>query len=301
MIDEQAIRLKLFEWLNEQSLINGHIFPRQQLATGFSLDGKVITLIGQTGIWTPAGFSMPISITTTTKGPYNDKNELSEEGDLVYRYRGMDPDHRDNVGLRKLMDQSVPLVYFNSIKPGKYVAYWPVFIKEDFRSKLAVRVELNPVYMMYGMDEAEDTVGEVNPGIRKYIWVSIRHRVHQIKFREFVLDAYDRKCTLCNLQHDELLEAAHIIPDKEETGEPVVPNGLALCKIHHAAFDSNIIGVSPDYLVKVRRDILEEKDGPMLKYGLQAMEGNRILLPKHKWDHPDRERLEERYKRFLLA
>jgi len=300
-MDEQAIRLKLFEWLNEQSLLNGHVFPRQQLATGFTIEGRVITLIGQTGIWTPAGFSMPISITTTTKGPYDDKNELSEEGDLIYRYRGTDPNHRDNVGLRTLMSQSVPLVYFNSIKPGKYVAYWPVFIKEDFRSELAVRVELNPVYMMYGMEKSEELGSTVNPGIRKYIWVSIRHRVHQTKFREFVLDAYDRKCTLCNLQHDELLEAAHIIPDKEEIGEPIVPNGLSLCKIHHAAFDSNIIGVSPDYIVKVRPDILEELDGPMLKYGLQAMEGSEIILPRHKSDHPDKDRLDRRYKRFLSA
>jgi len=299
-MDEQAIRLKLFDWLNEQSILNGHVLPRQQLATGFTIAGKVITLIGQTGIWTPAGFSMPISITTTTKGPYEDKNDLSEDGDLIYKYRGMDPNHRDNVGLRELMKHSIPLVYFNSIKPGKYVAYWPVFIKEDFQSELAVRVELNPVYMMYGIENSDELPERNNLGVRKYIWVSIRQRMHQVAFREFVLDAYSRKCTLCNLQHDELLEAAHIIPDKEEGGEPVVPNGLSLCKIHHAAFDSNILGVSPDYIVKVRRDILEEKDGPMLRYGLQAMEGNKIILPKHKSDYPDRNRLDRRYKRFLL-
>jgi hypothetical protein len=35
----------------------------------------------------------------------------------------------------------------------------------------------------------------------------------------------------------ELLDAAHILPDGHPKGEPVVPNGLALCKLHHAAFD----------------------------------------------------------------
>jgi len=302
-MNEQEIRLRLFEWLNEQSLLNGGVFPRQQLAAGFIVDGRVVTLLGLTGIWTPAGFSMPISITTTTHGPYND--EFSEDGVLLYRYRGTDPNHRDNVGLRELMKRSTPLVYFHSVKPGKYVAVWPIFIIEDVRSELAVRVSIDPVYMMSGRIESTKLTDSSNLrdtlGVRKYIWVSIRQRLHQAAFREYVLEAYDSRCTLCNLQHVELLEAAHIIPDPETGGEPVVPNGLSLCKIHHAAFDSNIIGISPDYQVKVREDILIEKDGPMLKYGLQALEGNKIILPRHKSDHPDKDRLDRRYRRFLSA
>jgi len=41
-----------------------------------------------------------------------------------------------------------------------------------------------------------------------------------------------------------------------------VPNGLALCKIHHAAFDMNILGIRPDHVVEIRTDVLEERDGP---------------------------------------
>ncbi|MBN2352090.1 MAG: HNH endonuclease, partial [Spirochaetales bacterium] len=63
-------------------------------------------------------------------------------------------------------------------------------------------------------------------------------------------DAYSRSCTVCRLKHPELLDAAHIIPDAEESGEPVIPNGLALCKIHHSAYDKNIIGITPDYELK---------------------------------------------------
>ncbi len=51
---------------------------------------------------------------------------------------------------------------------------------------------------------------------------------------------------MCRLRHEELLEAAHILPDGHPQGLAVVPNGLALCKLHHAAFDSYIIGVTPD-------------------------------------------------------
>jgi hypothetical protein len=45
-----------------------------------------------------------------------------------------------------------------------------------------------------------------------------------------------------------LLDAAHIVADKDERlGQPVVPNGILLSKIHHAAFDAHLIGIDPDY------------------------------------------------------
>jgi putative restriction endonuclease len=302
-MNEQEIRRKLFDWLHEQDLLNGGVFPRKQLESGFTINGKIITLIGPSGIWIPAGFLTPISITTTISGPYEDG--LTEDGVLNYKYRGFDLNHRDNIGLKEAMRQRIPLVYFRSIKPGRYVAVWPVFVIEDVPSAFCFRVAIDAVYTITGeINEPTFSVEsnhEARLGVRKYITVVTKKRLHQIIFREFVLDAYDRKCTLCNLQHIELLDAAHIIADSELKGEPIVPNGLALCKIHHAAYDSDLIGISPDYLVKIRGDVLEEIDGPMLKYGLQAMEGNKIRIPKNKSDYPDRDRLDIRYKRFLSA
>ena len=81
------------------------------------------------------------------------------------------------------------------------------------------------------------------------------------EFRERVLEAYRHQCALCHLKHDELLDAAHIIPDADPEGEPVVSNGLALCRLHHSAFDKFFIGVRPDYRIEVRPDLLEEEDG----------------------------------------
>lgn len=107
---------------------------------------------------------------------------------------------------------------------------------------------------------------------------------------------------LCvSMKHDSLLDAAHIIPDSEEAGEPLVSNGLSLCKLHHAAFDQNILGISPDFITEIRTDILNETDGPMLKYGLQEMHGLRISLPRRQEDKPNREALAERYKLFKFA
>jgi len=83
-----------------------------------------------------------------------------------------------------------------------------------------------------------------------------------------------------SLHHEELLEAAHIVSDKHPLGEPIIPNGVTLCKLHHAAFERNILGISPDYVIDIRRDILEETDGPMLKFGLQQTMGQIIQTPK---------------------
>jgi putative restriction endonuclease len=98
-----------------------------------------------------------------------------------------------------------------------------------------------------------------------------------------------------------LLDAAHILPDQHERGDAVVPNGLAMCKIHHAAYDANIIGIRPDRIVEVRDDVLTEVDGPMLRHGLQEMHGSAIYLPRLRRDQPDPSRLEERYEQFRSA
>jgi putative restriction endonuclease len=80
-----------------------------------------------------------------------------------------------------------------------------------------------------------------------------------------------------------------------------VSNGLSLCKLHHAAFDSNLVSVRPDYVIEVRKDILRERDGPMLVHGLQGLHNGTIILPVNKKQHPDRDRLEIRYKQFKEA
>ncbi|MGN6600148.1 MAG: HNH endonuclease, partial [Actinomycetes bacterium] len=106
----------------------------------------------------------------------------------------------------------------------------------------------------------------------------------------------------CSLAHGQLLDAAHIVPDVHELGSASVVNGLALCKIHHAAFDANILGVRPDLVVEIRRDLLDEIDGPMLRHGLQERHGQRLMvLPQARQERPDHKRLELRYEEFRTA
>lgn len=95
--------------------------------------------------------------------------------------------------------------------------------------------------------------------------------------------------------------AAHILPDSDPEGEPLITNGLALCKLHYAAFDSFILGVTPDYIVKVRASVLDEADGPMLQHGLKEIHGAKLLLPTSRSLWPNQHALEVRYLRFKAA
>jgi putative restriction endonuclease len=133
---------------------------------------------------------------------------------------------------------------------------------------------------------------------RAYITTLTRRRLHQQTFRLRVLRAYRESCAICRLRHDELLEAAHILPDTHPLGEPTVSNGLALCKLHHAAFDRHILGIRPDLVVDLRLDILEEEDGPMLRHGLQGFQGTTILTPRPDHFKPNRDYLARRYELF---
>lgn len=111
--------------------------------------------------------------------------------------------------------------------------------------------------------------------------------------------AYKRQCCVCSLKHASLLDAAHITPDNDTRGLPEVSNGLSLCKIHHAAYDQQFLGIDPDGVVHINKALLEEVDGPMLRHGLQEMHGGSILIPRHREERPDPSRLEERFARFL--
>jgi putative restriction endonuclease len=126
----------------------------------------------------------------------------------------------------------------------------------------------------------------------------VRLRLHQQRFRADVLRAYRQRCTICSLREPSLVQAAHIVEDPEPEGVAAVVNGLALCAIHHLAYDRNLLGIDPDGVVHIARRLLEERDGPMLREGLQGFHRAKIYLPNRASDRPDPERLQTRFERF---
>jgi putative restriction endonuclease len=303
-LTDNSVRVAAFGWLATQQALYGEVLPRKLLEQGFEFNGTRVPLVGPQGIFKPQILSeFPLSITTVPSGPYKDR--FAPNGLLRYSYRGTDRRHRDNVGLRKAMASRIPLVYFHGIMPGKYMAVWPVFIVGDSPTELMFTVAVDDVAFVR-MAPASQPIQEVPDDAatvsrRAYITTLTRKRLHQRGFRERVIYAYRQQCACCRLRHDQLLDAAHIIPDTEPEGEPIVPNGIALCKLHHAAFDSFIIGITPEYIIRVRDDILAEEDGPMLKHGLQGMDGQRIVLPERARWRPDPELLGKRFELFKKA
>lgn len=305
MFDESDARVRAaaFAFLEgELRRAGGDVLRRAVLAQGFGFDGHRVPIVGPSGIFKPAVLpEIPLSITTVAveegeAPPYQDI--VGDDGLLRYCYRGTDPRHRDNVGLRLAMQRQVPLIYCHGVVRSLYVVVWPVFIVGDSPRDLMFTVNVDDRKLAAFGAASDDPEAE---GRRRYVTRQVQQRLHQEGFRQRVLAAYRAHCAVCRLRHAELLEAAHILPDGHPHGRPVVSNGLALCKLHHAAFDANILGIRPDYSIEIRLDVLEETDGPMLKHGLQEFHSARLFVPRPPVHRPRPEFLEERYALFRMA
>jgi putative restriction endonuclease len=294
-----ALRVAIGEWLRPRLARGEQTVSWTELLYDFELQGERVPLIAYRGIHRLTRFGpVPISVATTPpkpgrERPYDDR--LSDDGTIEYRYFGTDPSHADNVGLRLAMEHRVPLLYLYGIEPGSYVPVFPVFVVADDPARLTVRMHVD-----VGADfESAGATAESRTELRAYVTRAAKRRLHQLRFRSQVVRAYRRRCAMCNLKH--VLDAAHILPDHHPRGDPVVPNGLALCRLHHAAFDGNLLGVDPSSRIVVRPDVLDEEDGPVLEHGLKRLDGRRIATPLRLEWRPDPERLAERFTMFQAA
>lgn len=298
---EHQIRVEAFHYLIGLVDRHGEVLPLDSLRQGFQFRGQRVPLMGPQGIFKLAALDLPLSITTVPvvpghPRPYEDA--LGGEGFLQYRYRGDDPNHRDNRGLREVMRLRLPLIYFYGVERSRYLPQWPVFIVGDNPQRLSFTVQVDDQFA----SDSEEAYELPDVARRAYVTRLSRQRLHQAAFRFRVFRAYQNSCAMCKLHHTDLLDAAHIIPDRDPRGEPTTSNGLALCKLHHAAFDRNIVGIRPDSILEIRHDVLDEIDGPMLRHGLQDLNGRRLLVvPRATPDRPDVGFLQERYEVFRAA
>lgn len=228
-----------------------------------------------------------LALMTSATSPYDD--EQTDEG-FWYAFRDGAEELADNRALRAALDDQVPLVYYVGVRPGWYVPVYPCWVVD--RELRRVLVTPSPPGAAVVEPPAEPE--------RRYATRQVRQRLHQSRFRGVVLPAYRDLCAVCRLKERRLLDAAHIIEDGHDRGQPVVPNGLSLCSIHHRAFDADLIGIDPDYSVHVSRRLLEDEDGPMLEL-LKTFHGARIQLPRAHGNRPDAERLALRFERFSRA
>lgn len=286
--------------------MSGGVATDEDLDAGFMFEGERIKFWNrQMGIWRPrqlgsAGAALTIVTAPPRPGkkpPYDD--QIASDADrLIYRYQGTDPQTWTNVAVRRAMTEHRPLIYLYGITPGIYEPIFPCYVVGDRPQALAFEIAADVPSARLEPTPADPDSAAAR---RAYATATVKVRLHQHRFRELVVSAYRHRCAVCRLAHPELLDAAHILPDRDERGRAEVPNGLSLCKIHHGAYDAEIMGVAPDYKVHIREDVLEEEDGPMLLHGLQEIHGSRIILPRAEPLQPNRDYLAERFERFRAA
>ena len=298
---DTLMRMAAFEHVRRLSDVYGHL-TADELKPGFVFEGERIPLVNpQRGIFKPRQMRYLLSIKTVFPRPgarvwYDDQRDVRRqiyEGDemVEYAFMGQNPEAADNRWLREAFENGIPVIYFLGVAPGRYQATLPAFISGWDANALKARVA-------FGVPEQDALVPPENAPERRYALRAVQQRLHQASFREAVIAAYDGRCALSGLPEQRLLDAAHIISDKNERmGQPIVPNGLPLSKIHHAAFDAHLIGIDPDYRLHVSDRLLYQKDGPMLE-ALKQLNGETLHLPNRVKDRPDRDRLAVRFERF---
>jgi putative restriction endonuclease len=289
--DELVLRERIMDRLGQLRDQTGGTVTRKQLEN-FEIDGARLPLIDRNrGIRNPRDLHATLSILSKPDGPYDDRQV--DQGYYVYAYRKGSAEG-DNRKLRAAIEPSLPMILLRWLEAGLFVPIFPVFVVADDPRARQFLIALDELLRFIDAQNLREPV-------KQYAEQVTRRRLHQPVFRASVIRAYETRCAVCHLHHGELLDAAHILPDADEAGIPHVSNGLSLCKIHHAAYDQNLMGIRPDNVVEINRELLAERDGPMLKHGLQEMHGSTITLPRRKPDRPNLESLARRYDQFKAS
>ncbi|TNC12489.1 HNH endonuclease [Methylobacterium terricola] len=307
-LTDAAMRAAAVEQLRRRAVAG--VLTSDDLAAGFAYAGERVPLINpQRGIFRPRVMRHLLSVRTVfpstgSKIWYDDQRQVHRQilaGDEVVDYAFMvgGPDMPENRHLREAMREAVPILYFLGVAPGRYTLVYPTYVADWSADTLTARLAFGAPAGELGLREAEAPRNMPTAAERRYGLRLVRQRLHQATFREAVLAAYGGRCAISGLPEPRLLDAAHIAPDRDETlGQPIVPNGLPLSKVHHAAFDAHLIGIDPDFRIHVSPQLLAIDDGPMLEQGIKAMAGRTIRLPNRRADQPDRDRLSARFADF---
>lgn len=295
---DDEVRSACFAALDVLQAKWGADVPYAVLAEGFNFRGRKVPFLNRAyGIYRARVQRGPAALSVNSSPKQiRYRDEQTDEG-VLYRYQGDNPGNHFNRWLRSAHLLDVPIVYFVGTRPNWYRPIYPTYVERDEPAALRVLLTFGKMRGPYDEREPVHISDEIE---RRYVVREVKQRIHQGQFRGAVLPAYRDRCAICRLREVRLLDAAHIVADAEEMGEPVVSNGLSLCSIHHRAFDEDLVGVAPDLRVHVSRRLLEDDDGPMLDV-LEGFHGTVIEAPSRRLWRPDPERLEARFARFQSA
>jgi putative restriction endonuclease len=134
----------------------------------------------------------------------------------------------------------------------------------------------------------EKQIAAVKSHERQIVLSQIARKYRESNFRKRVLGAYEHRCAACVFQL-ELIDAAHIIPVAAPTSTDETKNGIALCKLHHTAFDRNLLSFDERYKIEVSNTEVARLTAANLVGGLKEFKKHlrtAIMLPNDQRDYP---------------
>lgn len=107
----------------------------------------------------------------------------------------------------------------------------------------------------------------------------IKARVGQQLFRKHVLEAYEFRCCITELEEPMLLVASHIRPWSHAVEHRLNPsNGLCLSNLHDKAFDQGLITFN-EHLEMVISPQMKKLKSPIYTDNFEKYEGKKLRLP----------------------
>lgn len=148
------------------------------------------------------------------------------------------------------------------------------------------------------MPSVESDVEKMNKELGEREIEYSKKKKRDYKFKNKVLAAYDYKCAVCgscliSREGYYELEAAHIQPVSESDQiNDFTNNGIALCRLHHWAFDKGLFSLNDEFQVIIEDRIRKD---PMYEM-ITKFENNKILLPNNQNDLPSKSYIKEHRK-----
>ena len=311
LVTDHEIRAAAFALVRRLQDENGGL-SRDDLYNGVQWRGRRIRLDGHVqGIWKPKEMDGLLSIKTAwprqrTGRPdtYPDQRQALREhfehrDVLEYSFMQNNPNHRHNQLLHDAWRRRIPIIYLIASYPAFYQAFFPAFIVDWDSVTLKTRVA-------FGFESPPETENERRIGI-----AIARRQYDHAAFRENVLSAYRETCAVSGVMGRSHVGVAELAPSYGPAADAAATAsaGVALSKLHRAAFEADLLGIDADGRLHVahRADLYRSgttsrrQPESTVITALREINGARIQLPENPSHRPDRELLDLRYQQFLRA
>lgn len=153
--------------------------------------------------------------------------------------------------------------------------------------KAAELNSLNEIGAKRGHTDADQSP-EITGKERKEVLRTIKQKVRDADFRDRIMTAYKCTCAMCSVQL-KLIDAAHIVPVDSPKSTDETNNGIALCALHHRAFDNGLVSFDSGYKIEINQPNLQKLAALGLDGGYNAFKNNLravIDVPADRRDHP---------------